>query len=90
MESNKTAYTYLVATVAFALCFFAMCEAPAIISLLSFRAPLFERGQRMRMRHFRGAGFPVQVVSTSLGPVLHSWPRFAFRVGRLRPSNCSA
>ena len=33
-ESNKTAYTYLAATVAFALCFFAMCEAPAIISLL--------------------------------------------------------
>ena len=30
------------------------------------------------MRHFRGAGFPVQVASTSLGPVLHSWPRFAF------------
>lgn len=28
------------------------------------------------MRHFRGAGFPVQVASTSLGPVLHSWPRF--------------
>lgn len=23
------------------------------------------------MRHFRGAGFPVQVASTSLGPVLH-------------------
>ena len=35
MESNKTAYTYLAATVAFALCFFAMCEAPAIISLSS-------------------------------------------------------
>lgn len=34
MESNKTAYTYLAATVAFALCFFAMCETPAIISLL--------------------------------------------------------
>lgn len=38
MESNKTAHTYLAATVAFALCFFAlcffaMCEAPAIISL---------------------------------------------------------
>ena len=33
MESNKTAHTYLAATVAFALCFFATCEAPAIISL---------------------------------------------------------
>jgi hypothetical protein len=33
MESNKTAHTYLAVTVAFALCFFAMCEAPAIISL---------------------------------------------------------
>lgn len=33
MESNKTAHTYLAATVAFALCFFTMCEAPAIISL---------------------------------------------------------
>ena len=26
------------------------------------------------MRHFRGAGFPVQVASTSLGPVLHFEP----------------
>lgn len=33
MESKKTAYTYLAATIAFALCFFTLCEAPAVISL---------------------------------------------------------
>ncbi len=33
MESKKTAYAYLVTTIAFALCFFALCEAPVIVSL---------------------------------------------------------
>ena len=33
MESNKTAHTYLAATVACAPCFFTMGEAPAISSL---------------------------------------------------------
>ncbi len=33
MESKKTAYTYLAVTIAFALCFFALCETPAILSL---------------------------------------------------------
>lgn len=33
MESKKTAYAYLATTIAFALCFFALCEAPVIVSL---------------------------------------------------------